>query len=419
MTTTDAAAALTVQQLGLNDRTEIDELHQWVWSSTDDMTEEEYSGMEWDRTAGARVHGSLAGIYSAFSLQMSVPGGQVPVSGLTWVGVHPQHRRKGVLSAMMAHHFQEIAARGTEAISVLWAAEPAIYGRFGYGLAANALRLTIPRGALLRDVPGTEALTVRFENADVAKHTDLVDECYEEYRREHPGAVSRGLRGRAEQMVADPKAWRDGAERKKVLIVQDAQSRVRAVAVFRRKESWGATGPAGTVRVVHANALDAAAARVLWGCLADMDLMAKVSTDLRPVDDPLLHLLVDLRKAEVTLTDSLWLRVLDVPRALTSRAYSGPLDVVLDVRDDLVPANAGSWRLRTGPDGTAATCERAPQAQAQLRIDVRDLGSALLGGQSLRALAAAGLVEPLEATALDQAAQAFGWPVAAFNGSNF
>ncbi len=419
MTTTDAAPALTVQHLGLNDRTEIDELHQWVWSSTDDMTEEEYSGMEWDRTAGARVHGALAGIYSAFSLQMSVPGGQVPVSGLTWVGVHPQHRRKGVLSAMMAHHFQEIAARGTEAISVLWAAEPGIYGRFGYGLAANALRLSIPRGALLRDVPGTEGLAVRFENADVDKHTDLVDECYEEYRREHPGAVSRGLRGRAEQMVADPKSWRDGAERKKVLVVQDAQGRVRAVAVFRRKESWGATGPAGTVRVVHASALDAASARVLWGCLADMDLMAKVSTDLRPLDDPLLHLLVDLRKAEVTLTDSLWLRVLDVPRALTSRAYSGPLDVVLDVRDALVPANAGLWRLRVGAGGTAGTCERAPQAQAQLRLDVRDLGSALLGGQSLRALAAAGLVEPLEATALDQAAHAFGWPVAAFNGSNF
>src|SRR5690606_34146731 len=63
----------------------------------------------------------------------NVPGAETRVSGLTWVGVHPAHRRRGILSAMIDHHLAQCRERG-EAISALFAAEAAIYGRFGYGL---------------------------------------------------------------------------------------------------------------------------------------------------------------------------------------------------------------------------------------------------------------------------------------------
>lgn len=404
--------------VGVEKREQVEDLMQWVWASTEEFVDEEYHGHEWERTAVARVDGADAGIYSAYSLRMSVPGGQVPASGLTWVGVHPQHRRRGVLRKMIDHHFAEIAARGTEPVSVLWAAEPAIYGRFGYGLAANGLRFTIPRGATLREVRGGEGLRVRLENADVARHARAVDDCYEQFRAAHPGAVSRGLPERAEQLLADPKEWRSGHERKKVLLVEDAEGRVRATAVFRRKEGWEDTGPTGTVRVVQAASLDPAATRLMWATLGDLDLMSTVVTDVRAVDDPLLHLLVDLRAAKVTLSDALWLRVLDLPAALTARTYAREVDVVLEVSDDLVPTNAGRWRLRCGPDGTGATCERTEHAAA-LRLDVRDLGALYLGGQDLTLLVAAGLVEVLDDAALLPTAHAFGWPVAAFNGASF
>lgn len=407
-----------VQHVGSDRREQVEDLMQWVWAGTDDTVDDEYRGHEWERTAVATVDGADAGIYSAYSFRMSVPGGQVPASGLTWVGVHPQHRRRGVLRRMVDHHFAEVASRGTEPVSVLWAAEPAIYGRFGYGLAANGLRFTIPRGAALREVAGTGDLHVRLENADVERHARLVDECYEQFRGTRPGAVSRGLPERAEQLLADPKEWRSGFERKKVLIVQDAGGRVRATALFRRKEGWEDTGPQGSVRVIQAASLDAAATRVMWATLTDLDLMAKVVTDVRAVDDPLLHLLVDLRAAKVTLSDALWLRVLDLPAALTARTYSSAVDVVLEVADDLVPANAGRWRLRCGPDGTDATCERTETAAA-LRLHVRDLGALYLGGQDLTQLVAAGLVEVVEESAVMATAQAFGWPVAAFNGAMF
>lgn len=407
-----------VQHVGADRRADVDDLLQWVWASTDLPVDDDYRGFEWDRTAVASVDGHDAGLYSAYSLQMSVPGGQVPASGLTYVGVHPQHRRRGVLRSMIGHHLAEVVRRGTEPVSVLWAAEPAIYGRFGYGLAAGGLRFTIPRGAAMRPVAGTELLRVRMENADIERHTDVVDDCYEAYRAEHPGAVSRGLPARAQQLLADPKEWHQGHERKKVLLVEDDQGRVRATALFRRKEGWEDAGPTGTVRVIQAAALDAAATHVLWSTLADLDLMSTVVTDVRPVDDPLLHLLVDLRRAKVTLSDALWLRVVDLPAALTARTYAAQVDVVLEVADDLLAANAGRWHLRSEADGTGATCERT-DARAALRMDVRDLGALYLGGQNLSQLVAAGQVEVLDDALVLPTARAFGWHVAAFNGAMF
>lgn len=412
------SGSLVLGPLAEDRRGELAELEQWVWSSTDEQYEPEaqYLGFEWDRLVVAESDGRLSGVHSAFSLDLTVPGGEVPASGLTWVGVHPQFRRRGVLRSMMAHHFAAVRDRGTEPVSVLWAAEPAIYGRFGYGLATYGLDLTIGRGADMIDVPGTEQLRVRFENADVDRHTALVQDCYEAFRRTRPGAVSRGSLGRQQQMLADPKSWRDGAERRKVMIVEDAGGGVRGVALFRRKEGWEPTGPNGTVRVLHATALDPAAARVLWGRLADLDLMSRVTTDKRPTDDPLLYLLTDLRAAKVRLSDGLWLRIIDLPAALEARRYTCDVDVVLEVSDDMCPENAGRWHLQGGADG--GRCART-DAEPQVRLNERTLGAAYLGGRTLVALAGAGLVDAPDAAALERASRALAWHVAPFNGSEF
>ena len=65
--------------------------------------------LEWDRVFGASVDGDtgLTGIYAVYSLGLSVPYGTgarvTPMAGLSWVGVHPGHRRQGVASAMLRH----------------------------------------------------------------------------------------------------------------------------------------------------------------------------------------------------------------------------------------------------------------------------------------------------------------------------
>jgi predicted acetyltransferase len=83
------------------------------------------------------------------------------------------------------------------------------------------------------------------------------------------------------------------------------------------------------------------------------------------------------------------------------------VDVVLEVTDALLPANAGRWRLRADGYGSVA-CERADEA-ADLVIDVRELGAAYLGGTRLGTLAAAGLIREIRPGALARLSAAMTW----------
>jgi predicted acetyltransferase len=144
----------------------------------------------------------------------------------------------------------------------------------------------------------------------------------------------------------------------------------------------------------------------LWRLLLSIDLTRITSYPFAAVDEPLLHLLDEPRRAGAVLNESLWVRLVDLPRALSSRRYAAPVDVVLDVTDPILAENTGRWRLRG--DRHSATCTPT-DAPAELACDVLELGSAYLGGISLAALGAAGRVRELTPGALAAAATAFGW----------
>jgi predicted acetyltransferase len=145
-------------------------------------------------------------------------------------------------------------------------------------------------------------------------------------------------------------------------------------------------------------ATDPAATAAIWADLLSRDLTTGFTAELRPADDPLLYMLADPRRARPRISDGLWVRLTDLPRALSQRRYAAPADLVVEVTDALLPQNQGSWRLSTsagpgsdGVPGFAASCE-ATTAAADIALDVSSLGAAYLGGTRLGALAAAGLV---------------------------
>jgi predicted acetyltransferase len=121
-------------------------------------------------------------------------------------------------------------------------------------------------------------------------------------------------------------------------------------------------------------------------------------------DDPLLDLLLDPRAPSPITRDGLWVRPVDVGRALAARTYARDIDVVLDVTDGTLPWNVGKWQLSGGPDG--ATCEPSTR-KADLTVDVRELGAVYLGRPSLVRLGRAGLVEEHTAGALAATSEAF------------
>ena len=373
--------------------------------------------LDWTRTMALEgTGGALAGVHASYPFALPVPGATVPCSGLTWVGVRPDHRRRGLLGSMIETHFERSGARG-EPVSALFAAEAPIYGRFGYGQAAENLRLTIARGAALRDVSGSADLDLRLESADAAAHSALVHAVHGAAGAGRPGWIERNTDALRARHFADPRPWRDGAEQLRIVTVR-AGDQVRGYALFRRKEDWADGRPNGKVRIAEVAALDAAATHRLWSFLLDLDLTTTVKSPMLAVDDALMQLLVDVRVDNAVIDDNLWVRLLDLPVALGARRYAAPTDVVLEVTDARLPANAGRWRVRTGTSGAADggfgydAEVSATSDPADLTVDVRELGAAYLGGRSLAAMAGAGLVVEHRAGALLSASAAFGWPVA-------
>jgi predicted acetyltransferase len=99
----------------------------------------------------ARCHGGFAGATmvataAAFPLRLTVPGGDLAMAGLTCVTVAPTHQRRGLLRRLLAAHLADADAAG-EAVSGLYASQGGLYGRFGYGVAAESDVLSI-RGPL-------------------------------------------------------------------------------------------------------------------------------------------------------------------------------------------------------------------------------------------------------------------------------
>jgi predicted acetyltransferase len=351
---------------------------------------------------------TVVGTTGVYSLRMAVPGAVLPVAGVTAVSVLPTHRRRGVLRSLMHRQLADIAARGDEAVAALWAAETPIYGRYGYGRASSSAYLEFHRGegALDPQAPADPRLTLRLAEpadavAELAKVHDAV-------LAGQPGFFARDddWWGR---VLYNEAGEQHGAGPLRCLLAED-DAGVRGYALYATRERWDeATGlPDGQLTVRELVAADPVAGAALWQNLLDRDLIASVIADLRPADDPLLHQLLDQRRARERLADGLWVRVIDLPAALSGRAYSGPVDVVLEVSDALLPGNAGRFRLRAaGPDG-GAVCERTQQ-RADLALDVRELGAAYLGGTRLGTLAQAGLVRELRPGALLALSAAMTW----------
>lgn len=363
--------------------------------------ERERGLLEFDRTLAAMDGGRVVATAGAYSLDLTVPGGSVPTAGVTWVSVSPTHRRRGILRSLMRRQLDDIHEAGREPIAALWASEPAIYGRFGYGMAATSLSMVIARGSTgLRPVEGSGELRVRLVEAE--ESLALCHPVYEHDRARRAGMFA--LSPAWQQMsIYVPERMREGGSPLRTVVVEDADGGVRAYARYLTRAKWATSGPDGTVTVRAAHARDAAAAHALWSFLLNLDLMGSVELRLRPVDDPLVLLLLDFRRAEASLSDSLHVRIVDLAAALAARTYAIPVDVVLDVRDEVCPWNAGRWRL--SGDATGGSCERTA-ADPDISLDVRALGAAYLGGTSLLALADAGSAAELSPGAVRELASA-------------
>ncbi|MFG3223814.1 GNAT family N-acetyltransferase [Kitasatospora sp. NPDC048194] len=359
-----------------------------------------WSAAEMDRNLLAvAADGRPVGTAGAYSFELTLPGGTiVPAPGVTGVGVLPSHRRRGVLTAMMRHQLTELRARG-ELLSVLLASDALIYGRFGYGPATYTQRLTVPRhraalvppraggrsGAAVTDAPsrsgtgtGTGADTGTVELLRRAECGGILEEVYDRYRRLQPGALNR-----------PPHWWALGAGQ------PPTAPAPRYVAVHRGADGVPdgyasySRGDDNVLTVDEVIATDDAVHTALARFVLGHDLVTEVVFKHVPPEHPLRWQLADFRAGQLSdHTDWLWVRLLDIPRALTSRGWSTDGELVLDVDDPFLGEHGR--HLLTVRDGRAdcVPTDREPD----LSLDVSDLGAVYLGGTAPSTLVRAGHV---------------------------
>jgi predicted acetyltransferase len=354
-----------------------------------------------ERFLVARREDQVVGTAGIYTRRLAVPGALVPTAHVTFVSVAPTARRQGVLSRFIRQQFDDIRAAG-EPIAALWASEARIYQRFGYGLAARRLTLNVDT----REVTFTAGApdTGRLREGTPADLRDTIAKVYDEVYPQRPGWSERAAR-HVDVRIADLEADRRGATSLRAVIHEGSHG-VDGYALWRVASDWTDSGPGGEVRIFELVSATNEAYAALWRFLLTVDLTRSTSIWSAAVDEPLLFMVNEPRRLNAKLADALWLRIVDVPGALAARRYAADVNVVLDVTDDLIPANSGRWRL-VGTSGSAR-CESTVD-EPDLACDIRALGAAYLGGTSLDVLAATGQVRELRPGTLVPASAAFGW----------
>jgi predicted acetyltransferase len=352
---------------------------------TEDWAERWVKNFEIGRMHAAFDDGHAVGGAGAFTFRMTVPGGaSVPTAGVTIVGVLPTHRRRGILRSMMRAQLDDVHERG-EPVAALWASEETIYGRFGYGLASLNLKFDIEKG-MNEFRPGVETTgTIRMVDAGEAE--TRLPPVYDAVRRMTPGMYERSLTWWRQRSLIDLPEFRFGGG-PKIQVVVEVDGEPQAYAVYRLHVSFGDLGPETTLRTVEVMGATPGATATIWRYMLDVDWTKTVSAGLQPVDHPLLLLLARPNFARPTLSDGLWVRLVDVQAALSARDYAGDGAVVFEVRDEFCPWNQGRWKLE---GGEASSTNAAPD----LALDVAELGAVYLGGFTFRDLQRAGRIEEL------------------------
>ena len=336
-----------------------------------------------DHTWGAFDGDRVVGTLRSFDTLVSVPGGRdVTATALTHVAVSASHRRQGLLSRMITADLTSCADRG-DAVSVLIAAEYPIYGRFGYGPATEGVHFEIDTVGLTVTGPRTGSIEV----VDRDSYRAAVPAVYDAYRIGHSGSI---LRDDWWWDVSVGTVPIEGRTVPKFFALSRSESgKIDGFVAYRIEEHWVDVRPRSRMLIDDLVGIDPESTLRLWRYCIETDWIGTVRADHRGVEDPLRWHLDDARAmAERERADLLWLRILDLPQALSGRTYLAAGSVVLEVDDPLGFAS-GRVRLDGGPTG--ATCTPT-DAAPDLALSVQVLSSAYLGGYTLASMGAAGLV---------------------------
>jgi predicted acetyltransferase len=357
----------------------------------------------------------LVATAGTYPFDYAVPGGTVKMAGLTQVTVRPTHRRRGILRNLIAAHLGDAEGHGAP-VSGLWASDASIYGRFGYGVAAEAEELTITPDAGFDRVPagGFDQVVAVEESGAHGEFSQV----YDAAMATRPGMFSRHPGWWKWRRFTDRADQKRGRSPRRHLVCRRGD-RPTGYVTYRQHLDFDPNGrPSGALDIEELVATDATAEATLWQHVTRVDLYPRITYWNAPTDALAPWLAADRRNVmAVRRSDTVWLRIGDVAAALAARRYANDGVVRFTV---MPPTGAGdasvsSWELVV--EGGSGHCVARPGASrvapgAELELDLAALGSIYLGGYPPSLLARTGMVRG-SAEAIARADRIFTWTAAA------
>jgi predicted acetyltransferase len=298
----------------------------------------ESSRVELDQVYVLEESGMVRATAAVLPLEVFVGGRSAPMGGVAAVATDPAYRRRGFAGELMRAVLRGMRERGMH-LSMLWPFAHVFYRAYGWELAGEAVAYTLKPTDL---TTSPEQMRVRAcTEEDLPRMMGLL----EKEAAEHPCCVRRG-EGRWREVLAREDWW---------------------AAVYEREER-------------------------LEGYIQD-PLVVEIQHHA-PRGEPL-HPYLRSSYVKAEIEPEFMLRLVDVEEALNllDRALGEPL--VLEVSDDVIEENAGSYTAGNGE------VVRGVEAEMRVSLDVRQLAQLYAGYLPARQLARHGLVEPSSPAALE------------------
>jgi predicted acetyltransferase len=357
------------------------------------------------------VDSPVVGTLMSTPMEMTLPGGRrAPAAGASASGVLAEFNHRGLMSALARTQLRDMADQG----EIFWLGRPSVatfWHRWGVGPASRTQGLRIDRlrtgirpdlarrrDRVRRIGPGTRLPEVL---ASVQPATAGV----------RPGTV---IRPAAWWPCWDPHAHLD--DRVSGAFAGDAEDPDGYVTWYVDYEGVELSAMRRVLHVVELFARTLDVAVDLWSYLLRLELVEEISALGRPLDEQVPLLLVDQRACAVgEVRDELWLRLVDVAEALRIRGWAPTAGeaVVLEVSDELLPANSGRYRI------SSAGAERVTSSRPDLSCSVLHLATLYLGDRTPSQLAAAGMLEVHDGASVARADRLFAVDAAPWCGSMF
>lgn len=331
--------------------------------------------------------GRLLGVAARFPSRFTAVGGAaLQCTAVPSVGVRPDAHRRGVGRALLERQVAEAVDRG-DAVLALNASEVAIYGRYGYGPTSTWWSVEAdPRMLEWRaDAPRVAAGSVEEVDDDTA--AELAPALHEATFGRWAGEL-----GRHQGWWSVALEPREGEQPPVRAVHRDAAGEVDAYVSFTVEQHFDDMGFANRVELQDAIGLTSGVDAALLRWLLERRLVGRFTAERLDPRSGVPWMLADPRRLRTRATgDAVWVRVLDVPTVVTARTTGwGDGAVSVAVRDPLVEANTGTWRI--GAADGHLTCDRT-DAEPDLVLGVDLLAPLLWGFVDVGRLVSAGRVE--------------------------